>query len=60
MWAWLERQSWKGAEAMDESIHGPKEEFMYLSVWEKNSSFEVTVLIFNAYEKFKSPIQKGF
>ena len=45
---------------MDESIHEPKEEFMYLSVWEKNSSFEVTVLLFNAYEKFKSPIQKGF
>ena len=47
---------------MDKSIRELKAEFVYLRVWEREkiNSFEITVIIFKAYKKCKSPIQKGF
>ena len=47
---------------MEKSIHELKAEFVYLLVWEREqiNSFEITVIIFKAYKKFKSPIQTGF
>ena len=33
---------------------------MYFSVIKKINSFEITVIIFKAYKKLKSRIQKGF
>ena len=48
-----------GNEAMGKSI----QEFVYLSLCEtekKNNNFEITVIIFKAYKKCKSPIQKLF
>ena len=47
---------------MEKSIHKLKAEFVYLRVWERKkiNSFEITVIIFKAYKKCKSPIQKGF
>ena len=52
----------KMAEAMEKSIHELKVEFMHLCVREKlkKNSFEITVIIFRAYKKYKSPIQKEF
>ena len=34
--------------------------FVWMGEREKNNSFEITVTIYKANEKFKSPIQKGF
>ena len=52
------------AEAMEKSIHELKVEFVHLCVCEgereKNNIFEITVIIFRAYKKCKSPIQKEF
>ena len=54
------------AEAMRKSIHELKVEIVHLCVCErerkkkKKNSIEVTVIIFRAYKKFKSPIQKEF
>ena len=51
------------SEAMEKSIHELKVEFVHLCVcvWErKNNSFEITVIIFRAYKKYKSSIQKEF
>ena len=50
------------AEAMEKSIHELKVEIVHLCVrdWKKNNGFEITVIIFRAYKKFKSPIQKEF
>ena len=48
-------------EAMEKSIHELKVEFVHLCVREKkNNSFEITVIIFGAYKKCKSLIQKEF
>ena len=48
-------------EAMEKSIHALKVEIEHLCVREKkNNSFEITVIIFGAYNKCKSPIQKEF
>ena len=50
------------AEAMEKSIHELKVEFVHLCVRErkKNNSFEITVIIFRVYKKYKSSIQKEF
>ena len=49
---------------MEKSIHELKVEFVHLCVCEeereKNNIFEITVIIFRAYKKCKSPIQKEF
>ena len=46
---------------MEKSIHELKVEFVYFCVREKKiNNFEITVIIFKAYKKCKSPIQKGF
>ena len=46
---------------MEKSTHEPKVEIVHLCVREKkNNSFEITVTIFRAYKKCKSPIQKEF
>ena len=47
---------------MEKSIHELKAECVYLRVWEseKINSFDITVIIFKAYKKCKSPILKGF
>ena len=49
---------------MEKSIHELKAKYVYLCVCvcerEKINSFEITVIIFKAYEKCKPPIQKGF
>ena len=46
-------------ETMKKGIHELKVEFVHLRVRErKNNSFEITVIIFRAYKKCKSPIQK--
>ena len=46
---------------MEKSIHELKAEFMNFGFCGKKiNSFEITVIIFKAYEIFKSPIQKGF
>ena len=47
---------------MAKTIHELKAEFVYLCFGEKkkNNSFEIIVIIFKAYKKFKSPSQKGF
>ena len=45
------------------SIHELNVEFANFCVCvreRKNNSFEITVIIFKTYKKFKSPIQKGF
>ena len=46
---------------MGKSIHELKVGFVYLRVWEREkiNSFEITVIIFKACKKCKSPIQKG-
>ena len=49
------------SEAMEKSIHELKVEFVHLCVRErKNNSFEITVIIFRAYKKYRSSIQKEF
>ena len=50
------------AEAMEKRIHELKVEIAHLCVRErkKNNRFEITVMIFRAYKKCKSPIQKEF
>ena len=49
------------AEAMGKSIRELKVEIVHLCVREKkNNSIEITVIIFRAYKKCKSPIQKEF
>ena len=47
---------------MEKSIHELKAEFVHLHVWEREkiNSFEITIIIFKAYKKCKSPILKGF
>ena len=47
---------------MEKSIHELKAEFVYFCVCEKKTlnSFEIIVIIFKAYKKCKSTIQKGF
>ena len=52
----------KRVEAMEKSILELKTEFVYLRVRkrEKINSLEITVIIFKAYKKCKSPMQKGF
>ena len=47
---------------MEIGIHELKAEFVYLRVWDREqiNSFEITVTIFKAYKKFKSPVQRGF
>ena len=61
MWVWLERKSWKKAEAMEKSIQELNAELGNFCVREKKiNSFEITVIIFKAYKKGKSPIQNGF
>ena len=53
MWVWLERKSWKRAEAMKKNIPEPKAELVCMCVREKTTIFKI-------YKKCKSPIQKGF
>ena len=53
MWVWLERKSWKRAEAMEKSIPKLKAEFVCMCVGGKKTVFKV-------YKKCKSPIHKGF
>ena len=54
------------AEAMEKSIYELKVELVHLCVCvcvcerKKNNSFEITFIIFRAYKKYKSPIQKNF
>ena len=46
---------------MEKSIHELKWNLCILCVWaKKNNSFEITVIIFRAYKKCKSPIRKEF
>ena len=47
---------------MEKSIHELKVEVVHLCVRErkKSNSFEITVIIFRAYKKCKSPVQKEF
>ena len=46
---------------MEKSIHKLKAEFVFCVCGrEKNNSFEIAVIFFKAYKKYKSPIQKGF
>ena len=42
------------------SIHGLKAVLVCVEERKKINSFEITVIIFKAYEKCKSPIEKGF
>ena len=61
MWVWLGRKSWKRTEAMEKSIHEMKAEFVYLVLWERKiNSFEITVIIFKVFKKYKSLNQKEF
>ena len=61
MWVWLGRKSWKRAEAMEKSTHEMKAEFVYLVLWERKiNSFEITVIIFKVFKKYKSLNQKEF
>ena len=57
-----EKNPEKGLRQWKKSIHELKVGFVYLRVWEREkiNSFEITVIIFKAYKKCKSPIQKGF
>ena len=44
---------------MEKSIHELKGEFVYLISWEKKiNSYDITVIIFKVFKKYKSLIQK--
>ena len=46
---------------MEKSIHEMKAEFVYLVLWERKiNSFEITVIIFKVFKKYKSLNQKEF
>ena len=61
MGVWLERKSWKKAEAMEQSTNELKAEFLYLILWERKiNSSEITVIIFKVFKKCKSLIQRDF
>ena len=60
MRVWLERKSWKRAEAMEKSIPDLKAEFVCMCMQRKKYQFRNSCNHFKVYKKCKSPIQKGF
>ena len=59
MWIWLERKSWRRTGVMVKKYPWA-ESGICACVKRKKNSFEITVIIFKAYKKCKSPFQKGF
>ena len=59
MWVWLERKSWKRAEAMEKSIPELKAEFVCVCVCVCVRERRKTT-VFKVYKKCKYPIHKGF